>query len=466
MSFHRLVIRRPLKTKEQNLRSQVSYVGWALAHRTKCLILSRAGQARPHLFLCISVICLGLCGCDGISGYSNESLFPEDVRSVCLEMFDNQTFRRGVEYELSDALAKCIEVDTPYKIVSDSDRADTVMSGQIVSIGEMALSIDREVGTVLEKEVQLQAVVSWKNLKTGQLLIDHINVSASASYSEYQQQDFKYASSLAANNLARKIVELMDDDVALVMLFSVLYRSGQLLDMQYFTQEAHRRGIIIGFDCSHSAGVVPHHFDRWDIDFAVWCSYKYLNSGPGSTAFLYVNKKHFERTPALAGWFGYVKEKQFDMLLDFEPAHSAGGWQISSPGILSAAPIEGALQITLEAGIEAIREKSLTMTSYLMYLIDEYISGEPYRFTIGTPRVSSRRGGHVAIEHQTEAFRITEALKARGVISDFRFPNVIRIAPVPLYNTYCEIWRVVHYLKEIFDNREYEKIPTERKAIT
>jgi hypothetical protein len=125
-------------------------------------------------------------------------------------MFDNQTFRRGVEYELSDALAKRIEVGTPYKIVSDSDRADSVMSGQIVSIGEMALSVDREVGTVLEKEVQLQAVVSWKNLKTGELLIDHINVDASASYSEYQMQDFKYASSLAANNLARNIVELME----------------------------------------------------------------------------------------------------------------------------------------------------------------------------------------------------------------------------------------------------------------
>jgi hypothetical protein len=137
-------------------------------------------------------------------------MFPDDVSSVCLEMFDNQSFRRGVEFELSDALAKRIELDTPYKIVSNTDRADTVISGQIVSIGEIALSTDRELGTVLEKEVEMQAVVNWKNLKTGQLLIDHIVVSASASYSEYQMQDFKYASALAANNLARKIVELME----------------------------------------------------------------------------------------------------------------------------------------------------------------------------------------------------------------------------------------------------------------
>jgi hypothetical protein len=145
-----------------------------------------------------------------MAGYSNEPLFPQEVSTVCLKMFDNQTFRRGVEYELSDAIAKRIEFDTPYKIVSDVDRADTVMSGQIVSMGELALSTDREIGTVLEKEVELRAVVDWKNLKTGQLMIAHELVSASASYSAYQMQDFKYASTLAANNLARKIVELME----------------------------------------------------------------------------------------------------------------------------------------------------------------------------------------------------------------------------------------------------------------
>jgi hypothetical protein len=145
-----------------------------------------------------------------MAGYSNEPLFPQEVSTVCLKMFDNQTFRRGVEYELSDAIAKRIELDTPYKIVSDPERADTVISGQIVSMAESALSTDREIGTVLEREVELRAVVDWKNLKTGQLMIAHELVSASASYSAYQRQDFKYASSLAANNLARKIVELME----------------------------------------------------------------------------------------------------------------------------------------------------------------------------------------------------------------------------------------------------------------
>jgi kynureninase len=263
----------------------------------------------------------------------------------------------------------------------------------------------------------------------------------------------------------KKIVDLMTDEVALVMLPSVLYRSGQLLDMEYLTHEAHARGILIGFDCSHSVGTVPHHFDEWGVDFAFWCSYKYMNGGPGSTAFLFVNRKHFGREPALSGWFGYVKDKQFDLALDFQHARSAGGWQISSPAILSSAPVEGALKISLEAGIERIREKSLTMTSYLIFMVDHVLSGDPYHFSIGTPREEEQRGGHIAIEHQ-EAMRICEALRAQGVVPDFRPPNIIRVAPTALYNTYHDVWKVVHFLKEIVDRREHEKFPLTRKAVS
>jgi kynureninase len=262
-----------------------------------------------------------------------------------------------------------------------------------------------------------------------------------------------------------EIVKLMDEEAAVVFLPSVLYRSGQLLDIHYLTKEAHRRDIPIGFDCSHSVGSVPHYFDKWGVDFALWCSYKYLNGGPGSTAFLYVNKKHFGRDPALAGWFGYAKDRQFDMSLKFEHSRNAGGWQISSPAILSSAPVEGSLRVTLEAGIDAIREKSLRMTSYLIWLVDEILSKEPYGFSVGTPREDSRRGGHVAIEHK-EALRISEALRSRGVVPDFRPPNIVRIAPIPLYNTYHEVWQVVHHLKDIVDKKEYERFSMTRKAIS
>lgn len=164
------------------------------------------------LFYCcaLGVFALFFQGCSIFAGYSNESIYPEDIKTVCVKMFENQTFRRGVEDELSEALAKRIEADTPYKIVSSQDYADSVISGQILTIGEAALTIERQTGHVLEKEVDMQAVVNWKNLKTGELLIDNRSISSSASYSEYQKQDFEYGSSLAANNLARNIVELME----------------------------------------------------------------------------------------------------------------------------------------------------------------------------------------------------------------------------------------------------------------
>ena len=158
----------------------------------------------------IIALCPGFSGCGRMSGYSNESLFPQDVGSVYVEMFDNKSFWRDVEYDLTDALAKRIEADTPYKIISSRDHADTVISGQLVGVSESVLTSERETGRALEKEVRLQAVVNWKNLKTGELLIDSRSVAASASFSEWQNQGFNYASALAANNLARKIVELME----------------------------------------------------------------------------------------------------------------------------------------------------------------------------------------------------------------------------------------------------------------
>ena len=191
-----------------------------------------------------------------------------------------------------------------------------------------------------------------------------------------------------------------------------------------------------------------------------------MNGGPGSTASLYVNKRHFGVWPGLAGWWGHDRATQFNMDLMFTPAMSAGAWQIGTISMLSSAPIEGATQMMLEAGIENIRRKSVRITAYLIFLVDELLSRPPYNFSVGTPREPERRGGHVAVEHPTEAFRIGEALKARGVLPDFRPPNVIRLAPIPLYNSYHDVWRVAQHLKAIIDNREYEEFSKERGVVT
>jgi len=261
------------------------------------------------------------------------------------------------------------------------------------------------------------------------------------------------------------IIEAMTDEVALILLPSVYYKSGQLLDMERLTKEANRRGIPIGFDCSHSIGVVPHRFDEWGVDFAFFCNYKYLNGGPGATGSIYVNRRHFGVSPGLAGWFGNDRSTMFEMRTQFDPARTAAAWQIGTTTILSTAPLEGSLRMIIEAGIERIREKSLKITSYLMFLVDEMLSEPPYSFSIATPRESGKRGGHIGVAH-SDAWRINLALKARGVVPDFRPPNIIRLAPIPLYIGYHDVWEVAGHLKAVIDDKEHEKFERARGTVT
>ena len=261
------------------------------------------------------------------------------------------------------------------------------------------------------------------------------------------------------------IIAAMSDETSLVLLPSVLYRSGQLFDIERITREAHARGILAGWDCAHSAGSIPHQFDAWEVDFAFWCNYKYLNAGPGSVGALYVNQKHFGRDPALPGWWGYDKARQFDMSHEWQGAGHAGAWQISTLSILSAAPLAGSLRIFAEVGIDNIRARSLALTDYLIRLIEEGgLTEAPYSYRIGTPREHERRGGHVAVEHPAGA-QIAAALKARGVIPDFRQPNVVRLAPIPLYTSFTDVWDTVQTLREIIDNDEYQQQAKERGVV-
>ncbi|NGQ96176.1 kynureninase [Brevibacillus sp. SYP-B805] len=258
------------------------------------------------------------------------------------------------------------------------------------------------------------------------------------------------------------IIAAMTDEVALVVLPTVLYRSGQLLDIERLTAEAHERGIPIGFDGCHSVGAIPHQFHAWDVDFAYWCNYKYVNNGPGGVGGLYVNRKHFGRLPGLAGWFGSQKEKQFDMEHTFTPAETAGAYQIGTPHILSMATLIGSLEMFHEAGIDRLRRKSLLLTRYLMDLIDYELGG--MGFAIGNPREDDRRGGHVSLEHQ-DAARICKALKENGIIPDFRAPNIIRLAPVAFYNTFEEVWRAIAVLKTIMTEKQYERFENRRNVV-
>lgn len=257
------------------------------------------------------------------------------------------------------------------------------------------------------------------------------------------------------------IIEAMTEEVAMVILPGVLYRSGQVLDIEKLTKAAHERDILIGFDLCHSIGSVPHELHNSGVDFAFWCNYKHLNGGPGSVAGIFVHEKHFGTRPGLAGWFGSDKSKQFDLSIEMTPADTAGAYQIGTPHILSLAPIYGSLEMFREVGIEAIRKKSLQLTQFFMDCIDQELA--PFGFTLGNPK-DKTRGGHIYLVHE-EAARICSALKEAGVTPDFRAPNGIRLAPVALYNSFTDVWETVQILKDIMENEIYKKFENKRGVV-
>lgn len=258
------------------------------------------------------------------------------------------------------------------------------------------------------------------------------------------------------------IIEAMTDDVAVILLPSALYRSSQLLDMERITKEAHKRDIYIGWDLCHSIGCVPHDFKKVDPDFAIWCNYKYLSGGPGATAAIYVNRKHFGKPVGMAGWFGNKDETQFQLNHKFEQAPDAVAFQTGTPSHFAMAPLEGVLNIYDKAGLLNIRAKSLNLTSYLMYLIDLML--RDYGYSYNNPTDDTKRGGHVALVHD-EAYRICLALKEHNVVPDYREPNVIRLAPIALYNSYEDAYTLVKALETIGKNKEWEKFSAERAMV-
>jgi kynureninase len=247
----------------------------------------------------------------------------------------------------------------------------------------------------------------------------------------------------------------MDDDVGILFMPTALYRSGQLFDVEALTELAHDHGALAGFDAAHSVGAVPHEFGAADVDFAVWCSYKYLNAGPGAIAGLYVNERYHGLTPALPGWWGNEKESQFDLELTYTPEQSAGAWQVGTVPMLSAAPLEGSLDLLDEAGIDRIRKKSLELTDLLATLVED-LSAAGYDYAVGTPEDDDRRGGHVAVEHP-DADRVSQALRERGVVVDYRPPNVIRICPAPLYVGFAEVFDVADHLRAVIDEGAHQE---------
>jgi kynureninase len=238
-------------------------------------------------------------------------------------------------------------------------------------------------------------------------------------------------------------IEKQGDEIALIMIGGVNYYTGQLFDMKTITAAGHKVGAVVGFDLAHAAGNVEMHLHDWDVDFAAWCTYKYLNSSPGGVSGMFVHERHANNPnlPRFAGWWGHDKDVRFKMEPGFRPMEGAEGWQLSNAPILGMAAHLASLTIFDEVGMKAISQKRDDLTAYLEFIINAIsASSEKVNFEIITPSDKTKRGAQLSILAHGQGKDLFDALTKSGVVADWREPNVIRVAPAPLYNSYEDVY--------------------------
>ncbi|HSL30838.1 MAG TPA: kynureninase [Anaerolineales bacterium] len=257
--------------------------------------------------------------------------------------------------------------------------------------------------------------------------------------------------------------DAIDEDTALVTLSHVAFKSGYLYDMAHITELAHRQGALVLWDLSHSVGAVPIELDACNADFAIGCTYKYLNGGPGAPAILYVNKRiQNDVMSPIWGWWGQNDPFEFDLI--YQPAPGVQRFAVGTAPILSMLAMEESLGPLLAAGIDAVRAKSILMTDYAVYLTDHLLA--PLGFSLGSPRDPARRGSHISIRHP-DGYRINRAMiEELNVIPDFRAPDNIRLGFAPLYLSFTEIWEGFDRIRRVVQEGRYEKYPKQKLTVT
>jgi kynureninase len=261
---------------------------------------------------------------------------------------------------------------------------------------------------------------------------------------------------LQEEDILNKIQEL-GDSLALVMFGGVNYYTGQLLDMERITKAGKAVGAVVGFDLAHAAGNVELNLHDWDVDFAAWCSYKYLNSGPGGVSGLFVHEKHANnpQLPRFAGWWGYDKKTRFLMEPGFIPMEGAEGWQLSNAPVISMAAHWASLEIFDRVGMKQLRAKSDQLTAFMEFIIKHLSKqyNDTIRFEIITPEEKNRRGAQLSILVHGKGKQLFDSISEKGVVADWREPNVIRVAPVPLYNSFEDVYYFGKYLEEAINEQ-------------
>eukprot|EP00002_Diphylleia_rotans_P034413 TRINITY_DN738_c0_g1_i1.p1 TRINITY_DN738_c0_g1~~TRINITY_DN738_c0_g1_i1.p1 ORF type:complete len:486 (+),score=88.27 TRINITY_DN738_c0_g1_i1:73-1530(+) len=292
---------------------------------------------------------------------------------------------------------------------------------------------------------------------------DHYAMSSQITYHGYDPKTSlllakpRQGEELLRNEDILELLEKEGDQIALVLLPGIQYYTGQLLDIATITKVAHEKGCKVGWDLAHAAGNVPLRLHDWDVDFAVWCSYKYLNSGPGGIGGLFIHEKFADDQTLhrFAGWWGHRKEDRFKMLPEFVGRPGAMGFQLSNVPVLTVVSHQASLEIFDRAGIENLRKKSYLLTAYLELMLDTMV---PNHIEIITPRNPESRGAQLSVRlklsESLSLHDLVEALNKKGVICDERHPNVVRIAPAPLYVSFQDVHRFVSLLKTLLEGAE------------
>jgi len=257
------------------------------------------------------------------------------------------------------------------------------------------------------------------------------------------------------------MIEKEGDSIALVMLPGVQYYTGQVFDMKTITEAAHKKGCMVGFDLAHAVGNIILKVHEWGMDFACWCSYKYLSAGAGGIGGIFIHERHAHNNfPKLHGWWSHEPNTRFDMNNEFTPSPSPACYRVSNPSMFHCASLEGSLEVMLGAGLENMRAKSLQLTGYLeMLLLERFpatdaavTAGRPY-VQIITPSDPQWRGCQLSLRFSVDLGEMLTELTKRGVLCDVRKPHVMRIAPSPLYNKFSDVFRFVEYVAEIFQKQ-------------
>ncbi len=329
------------------------------------------------------------------------------------------------------------------KIVGAKPSEVTVMNTLTVNLHLLMVSFYRPTKTRYKIICEEKAFPSDQYMFQSQVI--HHGYQPEAAIVEIKRREGEH--NIRLEDILAKISEV-GDELALVLFGGVNYYTGQVFDLKAITEAGHKVGAVVGFDLAHAAGNILLELHDWQVDFAAWCSYKYMNSGPGNASGCFVHEKHHHTNlPRFAGWWGHNKERRFKMEPDFDPVQGAGGWQVSNLPILSLAPYLASVMLFAEVGMEKLIAKRNQITAYLEFILHETDKEVDSSFEIITPANQEERACQLSVFLHGEGRSLFDYLMKNGVITDWREPNVIRLAPVPLYTSYADMYHFGQILK-------------------